>query len=73
MNQDVRRDVIEFGRCFVYGSICDGVMRRMASVVHAHSLVHALTNFGFAPIQMSQTCHAKHAINWARQQTVVVT
>ena len=47
MNQDIRRDVIKFGRYFESGSICARVMRRMASVAHGHSLVHALTNFCF--------------------------
>ena len=47
MNQDIRRDVIEFGRCFVSGFICDGVLRLMASVAHGHSFAHAMTNFGF--------------------------
>ena len=60
MNQDIRRDVIEFGRCFVSGSICGGVTRWMVSVAHGNSLVYALTNFGFCSYKnvLNMSCEA---------------
>lgn len=43
-DQNIRRAIIEFGRCFISGSVCGGVLRRASSLIGGYRFLDAIRN-----------------------------